>query len=246
MRSSFRCLEDPSISPEITTLEAFLAALKQRCEDLSLRDHATTTVESLFQRNMKFHEFITIFEDNMVDSIYSTVDKSHWKLMLERRLSSRLRNLILSASDVPSEYHAFVAYLRQKDAGLQDILATSGVGPSRHSLSLTNPTPNFRPFPPPTYGQPLPKVQPQNFNLPVSQGGSAMDLDVVSRQKGPDGRLTQQAKDARRTLGRCVWCNKQGHIAKNCPLGARTIASTTVDEVHKSGQQEELKDQLQH
>lgn len=41
-----------------------------------------------------------------------------------------------------------------------------------------------------------------------------MDFDFVSRQKDSDGRLTQQAKDARRTLGRCFWCNKPGHIAK--------------------------------
>ncbi|KHJ32092.1 hypothetical protein EV44_g4484 [Erysiphe necator] len=243
MRSSFRCLEDPSIPPEIITLEGFLTALKQRCEDPSLRDQATTTVEGLFQKNIKFHEFITIFEDNMVDSIYSTVDKSHWKLMLERRLSSRLRNLILTASDVPTEYHAFVAYLRQKDAGLQDILATSRTGLSRHSIPITNPTPSFRPFPPPTPPQLHPQVQSQHLNLPVSQGDSAMDLDSISRQKDADGRLTQQAKDARRTLGRCVWCNKPGYIAKNCPLGTRTVATASVDTTPSLT--EEIKDPLQ-
>lgn len=238
MRSSFRCLENPSLPAEITTLEEFLAALKQRCEDPSLRDQATTTVEGLFQRNTKFHEFITIFEDNMVDSIYSTVDKSHWKLMLERRLSSRLRNLILSASDVPSEYHAFVAYLRQKDAGLQEILATSGVISSRPTVQFNN-----LPIPSPNLVRPV--TRPSNFELPVSQGGSAMDLDLVSRQKGADGRLTQQAKDARRTLGRCVWCNKLGHTVRDCPLGSRSVASIAVQEIPTNNQVEELKGQLQ-
>lgn len=38
MRSFFRCLENPSISPKITALEGLLLALKQRCEDIGLRD----------------------------------------------------------------------------------------------------------------------------------------------------------------------------------------------------------------
>lgn len=112
IRSLFRYLEDPSISPEITRLKGFLLALRQRCEDPSLRDQATARVERLYQKDSKFHDFITTFEDNMVDSIYSTIDKTNWKLMLEKRLSAQLRSLILSALDVPNEYHAFVAYLR--------------------------------------------------------------------------------------------------------------------------------------
>lgn len=237
MRSSFRCLEDTSIPPEITTLEGFLLALKQRCEDPSLRDQATTRVEKLYQKESKFHDFITLFEDNMVDSIYSTVDKTNWKLMLERRLSVQLRSLILSASDVPGEYHAFVAYLRRKDAGLQEILALSRARASRPTF-----TNNSAPAPAAILNRPHP--HPSHLEIPVSQGGSAMDLDLVSKQKGTDGRLTQQAKDARRTLGRCVWCNKPGHFAWNCPLGSRTVAS--VDEnIQIINKSEELKGQLQ-
>ena len=70
-----------------------------------------------------------------------------------------------------------------------------------------------------------------------------MDLDLVSRQKVDDGRLTKEAKDAWRTLGRCVWCNKLGHIAKECPLGSRTVASLDAQEI-LGNQNEELKGQL--
>lgn len=237
MRSSFRYLEDPSVPPEIVTLDQFLAALKQRCEDPSLRDQATTKVEGLYQKTMKFHDFITVFEDNMVDSIYSTVDKSHWRLMLERRLSPQLRNLILSASDVPEEYHAFVTYLRRKDAGLQEILASSKAGLLRPSNSA-----NISASAPGTYSSPSrPESTPLSYNLPISQGGSAMDLDAVSREKNTDGRLTQQAKDARRKLGRCIRCNKSGHIVRSCPLGLDSTAISS-SEVKVIDDSQELKD----
>lgn len=237
MRSSFRCLEDPSIPAEINTLAEFIAALKQRCEDPSLRDQATTRVEGLYQNSLKFHDFITAFEDNMVDSIYSTVDKSHWKLMLERRLSPQLRSLILSTSDVPNEYHAFVAFLRKKDAGLQEIIASSGARVSRFTSPTSPLSSNLK------WQQPVPRSEASilNGNLPVSQGGSAMDLDSISRQRNADGHLTQEAKNARVKLGRCVWCNKFGHIVKFCPLGSRTssLAAVRVESVEE---EEKLKE----
>lgn len=233
MRSSFRCLEDPTIPQEITTLDKFLTALKQRCQDPSLQDYATTKVENLRQRSMKFHEFITLFEDNMVDSIYATMDKSSWKLMLERRLSPQLRSIMLSSSDVPEEYHAFVAFLRRKDAGLQEILASTNPSTTTQPQASSLFFPRLVP----------PQTKNSNSDLPVSQGGSAMDLDVLSREKGPDGRLTRQAKDARKALGRCIWCNREGHVVAVCPLGSRSIASATAIEV--SGSREELKEKLQ-
>lgn len=132
---------------------------------------------------MKFHDFITIFEDNMVDSSYGKQDKSQWQVMLQRRLSPRLRNALVMASDVPKDYHAFVTYLRKKDAAFQEIQASrpstmpwrSSYTPNHFSQVIHEPT--------------------------VSQGGSAMDLDIVSEERQPDGRLTAQAKDARRALG---------------------------------------------
>ncbi|KAI0991504.1 hypothetical protein K3495_g16683, partial [Podosphaera aphanis] len=88
MRSSFRYLEDPSQPQDKKTLSDFITALKQCCQDPGLLEKASTAVETLYQGNSTFHEFITVFEDNLVDSIYASHDKSHWKAMLERRLSN--------------------------------------------------------------------------------------------------------------------------------------------------------------
>ena len=233
MRSSFRCLEDPTVPPEIKTLKQFLSALKQRCQDPAREDQASHIVENLYQKNMKFHEFITIFEDNMADSTYGDLDKSHWKKMLQRRLSKELRTLLNGASDCPSDYHDFVNYLRGKDATIQSIRATY----PQSSLPSTNRIP-IAPFPP----IPPPQV-PVSRNLTVSQGGSAMDLDVLSREKGPDGRLTSQAKNARHALGRCLWCNKSGHMAISCPLSSHRLASASVE---SPSNQEDLKEVIQH
>lgn len=233
MRSSFRCLEDTSVPAEITTLEQFLLALKQRCQDPALCEKASLVVDGLYQKNSNFHDFITIFEDNMADSTYADNDKSQWKTMLQRRLSVRLRNALVTANDVPEEYHAFVAYLREKDAAFQEIQA------SRYSSSLQgHPRTSFPSNSYPmtantnTYNShPLPQA-PQE--LTVSQGGSAMDLDTISKERGPDGRLTLQAKNARRALGRCLRCNKVGHIAIKCPLGDTPKVSVSITEPQSS------------
>ncbi len=66
-------------------------------------------------------------------------------------------------------------------------------------------------------------------DLPVSQGGSKMDLDNVSKERGPDGRLTQAARDARRSLGRCFRCNQPGHLAISCPLATQVRAAQAQD-----------------
>lgn len=216
MRSAFRCLEDPTVSPEITTLAHFISMLKQNCEDPARLDNASRVAETLYQGSMSFHEFITIFEDNMADSTYADLDKSQWKAMLKRRLSSDLRRALMSAYDVPTEYHAFVGYLRKMDAEIQSIRA------SRRTV----PTPSQ------TLAPRFPASSLNNTTAPeltVSQGGSAMDLDIISREKTPDGRLTQQAKDARRKLGRCIRCNRTGHIVLNCPLGSQSRTLSSVD-----------------
>ncbi|KAI0997825.1 hypothetical protein K3495_g10364 [Podosphaera aphanis] len=222
MRSSFRYLEDPSKPQKIKTLSDFITALKQCCQDPGLLDKASTIVETLYQGNSAFHDFITLFEDSLVDSIYANHDKSHWKAMLERRISNDLKRALLTAYNVPQEYHSFVAYLRTLDAGLQIIrssrqIKTPSVGPHISAM---------RPNPPVA----RPSLAPSSENLTVSQGGSAMDLDIISRQRQPNGKLTQQAKDARRALNRCVWCNTEGHIAIHCPLESQKIASATVKE----------------
>ncbi|KAI0992289.1 hypothetical protein K3495_g15897 [Podosphaera aphanis] len=228
MRSLFRHLEDPKVPEEIKSLNEFLAALKQRCQDPGLEERASRTIDSLSMGNSSFHQFITVFEDNMADSTYADQDKSQWRVMLRRRLSPKLKDALVMATDIPKDYHEFVAYLRQKDAGFHEARSTNIPLSSTHA--------------PPSSPRILPLTPsfPEYKELTVSQGGTAMDLDAISQQKGEDGRLTQEAKDARRALGQCIWCNRSGHFAINCPLGSRgrTPAPTK--------QEAQLKDQLQH
>lgn len=66
--------------------------------------------------------------------------------------------------------------------------------------------------------------------LTVSQGGTAMDLDKISRIKDDNGRLTQEAKDSRRKLGRCIRFIKPGHTVMNCPLGSRFTSLALTEE----------------
>ncbi|KAI0994274.1 hypothetical protein K3495_g13909 [Podosphaera aphanis] len=216
MRSSFRCYEDSSIPPEIVKIDQFFVALRQRCQDPGLTERASRTVETLYQRNMKFHDFISIFEDNISDSTYADHDKSQWKTMLERRLSKELKHLLNAASDAPTEYHEFVNYLRRKDANIQVINAPLYTVPAQRVTPASHPPSSST-----QYSTPVSEPT-------VSQGGSAMDLDAISAQRLPNGRLTQQAKDARRALGRCVRCNKTGHTTENCAPSSRTLA--TMDE----------------
>ena len=234
MRSSFRCLEDPSVPAEITTLEQFISALKQRCQDPGLSEKSTRFIDPLQQETMRFHDFITLFEDNMTDSTYGHLDKENWRVMLKRRLSKRLRNALVMAPDVPKEYHKFVTYLREKDAEFHEINASH----NSRIPKATPPQPQISPYP----SLPLTSSTPKN--LTVSQGGSAMDLDVISKEKGPDGRLTLQAKEARRKLGHCLRCNQPGHFARYCPLGNHNISSITP--IHTTEPEPlQLKDQLQ-
>lgn len=234
MRSCFRCLEDPTIAPEITTLAQFIAMLKQNCEDPARLEKASQIAETLYQGSMNFHEFITIFEDNMADSTYADLDKSQWKTMLKRRLSSDLRRALLSAYNVPEEYHAFVGYLRAIDAEIQSIRATKR--PKTTSFISHVARQNL----PPNISTQLPNLSSVPERT-VSQGGSAMDLDTISKEKDQDGRLTLQAKNARRTLGRCLWCNKSGHLVSNCPRQSRTLAASTIEPSNT----EDLKVELQ-
>ena len=234
MRSSFRCLEDPTVPAEILTLDQFMTALRQRCQDPGLVEKSTRIIDTLHQNNMRFHDFITVFEDNMTDSTYGHLGKDNWKVMLERRLSKRLRNALVMAHGVPKDYNQFVTYLRNKDAAFHEINSTESCKAPRYTPPQAR-TPKYSPF--------LPSTQATNDKL-VSQGGSAMDLDKISEQKGLDGKLTQQARDARFKLRNCFRCNQPGHIARNCPLGNHSISSIISDERPES-ELSQLKEQLQ-
>lgn len=104
-------------------MNEFMTALKQQSQDLGLDNKATRAVETMTQRNMSFQDFITHFEDIIIGSTFGCSEKSIWKNMLKCRISYNLRDIILSPSYVPTEYHAFVTYLRKKDAGIQEIRA---------------------------------------------------------------------------------------------------------------------------
>ncbi|KAI0999388.1 hypothetical protein K3495_g8807 [Podosphaera aphanis] len=187
---------------------------------------------------MKFHDFISIFEDNLADSTYANHDKSQWKTMLERRLSKELRNLLDAASDVPTDYHEFVNYLRRKDANIQVINASSYAPQTQQIV----PTHRHLPVPPSYFSSfptPNPSARPE---LTVSQGGSAMDLDAISQQRLPNGRLTQPAKDARRALGRCVRCNKTGHTTEQCSPQPRMLAAMDTQPDPQPAGEDPLKD----
>ncbi|POS82579.1 hypothetical protein EPUL_005625 [Erysiphe pulchra] len=161
MRSLFRCLEDPSIPREIETLNDFLSALKQRCQDPGLCERATRTVETLYQKNAFFQE---------------------------------------------------INY---------------------------RPTPSERPVPAKMM---YPLTAPSTCELTISRGGSAMDLDMLSREKGLDGRLTPQASNARRSLGRCYRCNQSGRLAINCPLRNSSRIPVSSVEISLPTESKQLKD----
>ncbi|CAD6499245.1 BgTH12-04896 [Blumeria graminis f. sp. triticale] len=122
MRPYFLHLENPIVPLEIQNITEFLAALKQECGDPSLMWKATRAVEQMKQGDMRFHDFITLFQEKMADSTYAELEKNTWKKMLEPRLSYKLSEILLSVSDVPTDYFKFVAYLRTKDARIHELM----------------------------------------------------------------------------------------------------------------------------
>jgi hypothetical protein len=238
IRSHFRHLYDPSAAPEITSIKAFVDLLQRYFSDPAARQKADSTLNTFAQRNLPFHEFIARFEDLLADSSWAEYDRSAaWIKLLQPKLSDELYDKVVAADAVPKTYDAYVDWLRAKDTLIQARKATR---PERA-------TPTSRPAPAaarPALAVPAVPVAP--VALPVSRGGSAMDLDSKSKEKGPDGKLTPAAKDARRALGRCLRCNEAGHIAISCPLGLRPAlrSASPVAATVSPAPTEELKDQL--
>lgn len=232
IRSHFRHLYDPSLPPEITTVSAFLALINLNFKDPSARQKADNKLPILAQRGTPFHDFINNFEDVVSESTFADQGRSTWKALLIPRLSDDLSSVVIAADNPPDSYEEFVRWLRTKDAHIQARKATRPAT-TTPSVPVRRSNATTAAFVAPA----APDV------LTVAQGGSRMDLDSQSKEKGPDGRLTQTAKDARRRLGRCLRCNETGHFANLCPLGSRSPALRSVSPSAGS-RAEELKDNL--
>ena len=248
MRGHFLHLENPAIEPEITTVNDFIDKLKYYFQDPGLLERSNRELNRFYQRSMPFPEFHRRFEELMADSTFAVLDKTVWKSFLEQRLSIELQQALIHADEPPTEYYAFVNFLRRKDARIRDLQAsrpqrlttqapppftattwrsaTAQQGPRPANLPTTTPTTSQAPKPPiPT---PIPS------QLTTTQGGSRMDLDNVLDERGPDGRLTDRARAARFSQGRCFYCKEQGHISRLCPAKATRpllvrAASPTLD-----------------
>ena len=229
LRSHFRYLYDPTAPREIVTIQAFCDLLNRYFKDPAARQKADTTLATLSQRGMPFHEFITIFEDTLADSTYADLDRATWLALLTPRLSNELYQAYTNG-EPPKTYEAFVNWLRNKDALVQARRASqfTSQGPRRPgppaSAAAAAIAPNLAFAPRPPF---VPRPAPYAA-LTTSQGGSRMDIDTdaAANQKGPDGRLTEAAKDIRRRLGNCLRCNQPGHFATSCPLGQRLRAAS--------------------
>jgi hypothetical protein len=122
--------------------------------------------------------------------------------------------MLINVENAPINYDDFVSFLRIKDAKIQSLRSTTNFTRTQRDNDQSR----------------IPSRSSGVSETPISQGGTGMDLDVQSQQKGPDGKLTTAAKNARRTLGRCLRCNKAGHYASACPLG-NTNVQLAVQEV---------------
>lgn len=212
LRPHFRHLFQPGLAPEITTVTEFLALLKQYFQDPARQQKADAKLTALAQRGTPFHEFISVFEDVISESSWADQDPKTWKTLLLPKLSDDLADVVIKSDAVPESYDSFVLWLRGKDTLIQARRATR---PARSSLQ--------RPAVLQTPASVSVSVSAPPTTAPTTaQGGDRMDLDAQSQQKGPDGRLTAAARDARRLLGRCFRCNKPGHLSQSCPLSSRS------------------------
>lgn len=133
----------------------------------------------------------------------------------------------MTAHNVPSGYYSFIAYLRQKYAAYQEINCRATTSERRVPAKVM-----------------YPFIVPSTTELTVSQGGSVMDLNMLSREKGPESRLTPQARNASRSLSRFYRCNQSGHLAINCPLGNYPKIPVSSAEILLPTESKQLKDQL--
>jgi len=233
VRGHFRHLYEAGADVTITTFVQFTDILCYYFDDPARKQKADQKLFTLKQRGRSFYDFITEFEDTLADS--SWVNQSQQlRPYLEQAVSSELQDVFLLI-DAPTDYKGFVDFCRTKDSKIQQKRALRSTRQeyeqSRRPLLSTSSS-TQTPAPRGPFPKPFTTLPPSKIFTPlaaadqvlVSRGGNVLDLDHTSQQKGPDGKLTQAAKDARYQLNRCLRCNKEGHIARNCDLPSRPRA----------------------
>lgn len=164
-----------------------------------------------------------------MDSSFADNDSLVWRSLLEPKISFKLKQLMLTV-DPPASYVAFVTLCRKLDVRLRDLAASQ---PPRRTAIATVPAlprPQTTAYAPPQRRAILPPatVPTAAAAAPTtSQGGNAMDLDELSKERGLNGKPTQRAREARLSLGRCFYCNEAGHLAVTCPIRIAAATATT-------------------
>lgn len=86
-------------------------------------------------RNLRFHELMTTFDDNVMDPHYGHLGFERWKFILKRRSFNRLPNALVIAYSIPHENHAFTGNLRQTDASFQEVKSARRLNQIQKSTS---------------------------------------------------------------------------------------------------------------
>lgn len=213
----------------VRSLDEFVDLLTHRFDDPARQEKADLKLDEMKQRGRNFLDFHAEFETTLAESSYADSSEATKIHLLRARISRELNDIFHYVS-VPTEYEAFVRKCHKKEAAYK-------VG-----QAMTNPGANKARLPSPSSSSSKPPIpfsrraaSPLD-SIPVSKGGNMMDLDAVSRQKGPDGRLTEAAKRARLALRRCLRCNETGHIVRTCPLGESAGPAKTLLAITEAGE----------
>lgn len=233
----FAHLRNPELSPKISTFPKFIDTLKRYFDDPGRTLKADQKITTMRQGNRPFTTFLAEWDTTLAHSTYATAPDATKTSLLRNTLCIELHEQFVGRT-LPPTYEGLVDLCKSLDADLQQV-ASYRRNLTVRSQTTSRPTPFRTPVLSPAFQtsypvrHPEPLIQHAQATTPlpdqrtVSQGGNLMDLDSASKEKGPEGRLTQNAKDARRRLNRCLRCNQPGHVAINCPLGQRLRATET-------------------
>ena len=217
-------------TPELT-VDEFLAQVRETFGNLNRIDDNDRWLMTAKQKNQDWSEFYTEFETKRLRSSYRDTPDA-CRMILQQALSRELISGLLARpkaetyNDLVQNCNEVAAHYRNIQPLLQFRQANSR---PRINESARNNQQAPVPFVPRRTSPPA-RTETQT----VSQGGNRMDVDIHAR--GADGRLTQEAKDARRRQGLCLRCAQNGHIASNCPVASwnRSISNTNADANRKT------------